>query len=84
MAKIVELFYPENDPIYKCLADNIAYHRFRGDAKEPEKLNLFVGKYADLKAKVEKIEMGLKKKREGVAKASKGGKVAPSPKTAAS
>jgi hypothetical protein len=84
MVKIVELFYPENDPIYKCLADNIAYHRFRADAKEPEKLNLFVGKYADLKAKVEKIEMGLKKKREGVAKASKGGKVAPSPKTAAS
>lgn len=82
MAKMVELAYPENDPIYKCLVDNIAYHRFRGDAKEPEKLNLFVGKYADLKAKVEKIEIGLSKKRQGVAKASKGDKVAHSPKPA--
>ena len=82
MAKMVELAYPENDPIYKCLIDNIAYHRFRGDAKEPEKLNLFVGKYADLKAKVEKIEMGLRKKRQGVAKTSKGDEAANSPKAA--
>ena len=82
MAKIVELSYPENDPIYKCLVDNIAYHRFRGDAKEPETLNLFLGKYADLKAKVDHKEMGLRKKRQEATQASKGGKVAPSPKTA--
>jgi hypothetical protein len=84
MAMIIHLSYPENDPIYKCLVESIAYHRIRGDTKEPEKLNLFLGKYADLKAEVEKSEMGLKKKREGVAKASKGGKVAPSPKKAVS
>ncbi|KAG9198753.1 hypothetical protein G6514_009617 [Epicoccum nigrum] len=62
MSKMVELAYPENDPIYKCLADNIAYHRYRGDAKEPETLNLFLGKHADLKDRVKKMEMGLRKK----------------------
>jgi hypothetical protein len=83
MSKMVELAYPENDPIYKCLADNIAYHRYRGEAKEPETLNLFLGKHADLKDRVKKMEMDLRKKRQGRTQNSKGDKAAHIPKTSA-
>lgn len=77
MSKVAILAYPENDPIYDCLASNLASMRGRNIVKKPETLELLLDKYPQLKAKVTEIEDRMHSTRhasEKVEKVEKGKK----------
>lgn len=65
MSKVAALAYPENDPIYDCLANNLATFRMRNTVKKPAELEAFLKKHADLKTRVEKIEERMRKELNG-------------------
>ncbi|KAF2686019.1 hypothetical protein K458DRAFT_416387 [Lentithecium fluviatile CBS 122367] len=56
MGTIATLAYPGNDPIYDCLANNIANQRKRGTVSDPEGLKAFLDLHPTLMHKVEAIE----------------------------
>jgi hypothetical protein len=68
--KIATLAYPENDPLYDCLANNLANLHARNASKNPAEFETLLNKHTSLKARVEKIEERIRRKQEG-AKAPK-------------
>ncbi|KAF2249367.1 hypothetical protein BU26DRAFT_565018 [Trematosphaeria pertusa] len=56
MALIDEHAYPENDPIFDCLVNNIANQRQRGTLPHAEQFDEFLTKHAKLAAAIKKIE----------------------------
>jgi len=60
--KIAALAYLENDPLYDCLANNLANLRARKASKDPAELEALLQKHTGLKARVEKIEERMRKK----------------------
>ncbi|KAF3040565.1 hypothetical protein E8E11_000063 [Didymella keratinophila] len=62
--KIAALAYPENDPLYDCLANNLANLRARKASKNSAELEALLQKHTGLKARVEKIEERMRKKQE--------------------
>ncbi|KAL1797588.1 hypothetical protein ACET3X_004194 [Alternaria dauci] len=59
MDLVCQLAYPENDPIFDCLANNLVNQKKVGNAKGTADLEKLVTKYALLKEKVDKIEKRL-------------------------
>ncbi|KAJ4374645.1 hypothetical protein N0V86_007518 [Didymella sp. IMI 355093] len=72
--KIATLAYPENDPLYDCLANNLASLRARKAIKNPAEFEALLTNHTSLKGGVDKIEERMRKKQEG-AQAPKGPKV---------
>ncbi|KAF2994360.1 hypothetical protein E8E13_001122 [Curvularia kusanoi] len=68
MSKIAALAYPENDPIYDCLTNNLATQRMHGTCKKPAELEALLEKYPGLKKDVEKDEARIRSKQQGHAK----------------
>lgn len=64
--KIAALAYPENDPLYDCLANNLANLRTRNAVEKPAELEALLKKHTGLKARVEKIEERMRKKQDGM------------------
>lgn len=64
--KIAAIAYPENDPLYDCLANNLANLRTRNAVEKPAELEALLKKHTGLKARVEKIEERMRKKQEGM------------------
>ncbi|KAJ8117523.1 hypothetical protein OPT61_g1280 [Boeremia exigua] len=64
LAKVVAVAYPENDPIYDCLANNLANLRLRKTVNNPAEVEALFQKNKGLKAKVEKIEERMSRKKE--------------------
>ncbi|KAG9190863.1 hypothetical protein G6011_08951 [Alternaria panax] len=56
MDLVCQLAYPDNDPVFDCLANNLVNQKKVGNAKGAADLEKLVAKYALLKEKVEKIE----------------------------
>ncbi|KAF3040723.1 hypothetical protein E8E12_007294 [Didymella heteroderae] len=71
--KIAALACPGNDPLYNCLANNLADHRVRKAIKNSPELEALLQKYTGLQNRVQKIEERMRKKQEG-AKTPKGSK----------
>lgn len=65
LAKAAASAFPENDPVYDCLAHNLAILRLRGAVKSPAELNAFLEKHTGLRAKVERIGERMRGKRNG-------------------
>lgn len=63
-SKVVALSYPENDPIYDCLANNLANLRRHHGTEKSAELEAFLQKHTDLKSRVEKIEGRLRKRQD--------------------
>lgn len=65
--KIAALAYPENDPLFDCLANNLANLRARKAIKNAAEFEALLKKHVGLNARVEKIEerMRMRKKQEG-------------------
>ncbi|KAF9690759.1 hypothetical protein EKO04_011232 [Ascochyta lentis] len=74
LSKVAALVCPENDPIYDCLANNLANLRVRNTAKKPAELEALLDKYPGLKARVEKIGERMHMKQRS-AQGAKGMKV---------
>ena len=74
LSRIVTLAFPENDPIYDCLANNLATLRMRKAVEKPAELGAFLKKHAGLEVKVGKIEERMRKRQDG-AKPAEGPKV---------
>jgi hypothetical protein len=72
MALICELAYPENDPIFDCLANNLVNQQMMKNSRQPEDLETLLTKYPRLQAKMVKIERRVKDSR--AADKRKGGK----------
>lgn len=60
--KIAAAAYPENDPIYDCLANNLANLRLHGNLQNQAAIKALLQHSEDLKARVEKIEERMRKK----------------------
>lgn len=71
--KIATLSYPENDPLYDCLVNNLANLRAHNAMKNPTEIEALLKKHTGLKARVEKAEESIRKKHDG-AKGLKGTK----------
>ncbi|KAF1833467.1 hypothetical protein BDW02DRAFT_527609, partial [Decorospora gaudefroyi] len=56
MDTICELAYPENDPVFECLANNIVNQKRIGAHKDTAGLEKLLAKHALLKQKMEQIE----------------------------
>ncbi|KAJ4993597.1 hypothetical protein SVAN01_00651 [Stagonosporopsis vannaccii] len=65
LSKIAAAAYPENDPIYDCLANNLANLRLRGTAQNPAAIEELLQRNDGLKTKVENIEERMRKKHDG-------------------
>ncbi|UPX12715.1 uncharacterized protein EKO05_0003254 [Ascochyta rabiei] len=65
LSKVAAAAYPENDPIYDCLTNNLANLRTRTTVKEPAKLKELLDAYPGLKTCVEKIGERMHKKQRG-------------------
>lgn len=65
LSKVAAAAYPGNDPIYDCLANNLANSRLRKAVKNSAALDALLQSNEDLKIKVEKIEARMRKKRDG-------------------
>lgn len=63
-ALVCDLAYPENDPIFECLANNLVNQLIR-KTKKPEDLTALLSKHDNLKQKMEEIEQRRSKKRTG-------------------
>jgi hypothetical protein len=72
MSLICELAYPSNDPIFDCLANNLANHHLSKTTKKPADLEPLLAKYPHLAYKMAKIERRIKDSRDGDKR--KGGK----------
>lgn len=79
MSLVAELAYPDNDPIFDCMAHNLASMRVRGTMSKELDATL-LGKYANLKDKIEKIEKRMIDKRKSDAKKAAGTKKSSLPK----
>jgi hypothetical protein len=56
MDLVCQLAYPENDPIFDCLGNNLVNQKKVGNAKAVADLEKLLAKHVLLKAKIEKIE----------------------------
>lgn len=74
LSKVALVAFPTNDPVYDCLANNLATMLMRNTAKKPEELKMFLDKFPDLKTKVEKIKERAMNGRHGSEKGAKGAK----------
>ncbi|KAH6633710.1 hypothetical protein C7974DRAFT_453215 [Boeremia exigua] len=74
LRKVVAAAYPDNDPIYDCLANNLANLRLRKTIENPAELEALLQQNEGLKIKVEKIEERMRQKQNG-AKPAKAPKV---------
>jgi hypothetical protein len=72
MSLICDLAYPENDPIFDCLANNLVNQQMSKAPKKPEDLETLLTKCPRLQAKMMKIERRVKYSR--AADKRKGGK----------
>ncbi|RYN74184.1 hypothetical protein AA0117_g7143 [Alternaria alternata] len=59
MDLVCQLAYPDNDPIFDCLANNLVNRKKVGNDKGAAELEKLLAKYALLKDKVDKIEKRL-------------------------
>ncbi|KAJ4333867.1 hypothetical protein N0V95_009322 [Ascochyta clinopodiicola] len=65
LSKVAAVAYPENDPIYDCLANNLANLRTRNTVKEPTQLEALLDTFPGLKSRVDKIGEHMLKKQRG-------------------
>jgi hypothetical protein len=56
MDLVCQLAYPDNDPVFDCLANNLVNQKKVGNATGAADLEKLVAKYALLKDKVNQIE----------------------------
>ncbi|KAF1843134.1 uncharacterized protein K460DRAFT_340925 [Cucurbitaria berberidis CBS 394.84] len=63
MGLVCDLAYAENDPIFECLANNLASQVKRQTVQKPEELAALLAKHETLKTKMEEIEKRIAKKR---------------------
>jgi hypothetical protein len=56
MDLVCQLAYPENDPIFDCLGNNLVNQKKVGNAKVVADLEKLLSKHVLLKAKIEKVE----------------------------
>ncbi|CAO2653154.1 Nn.00g025650.m01.CDS01 [Neocucurbitaria sp. VM-36] len=62
---VCDLAYPENDPIFECLANKLVNESVRKAVKKPGELAAFLAKHDDLRERMEQIERRLTMKRKG-------------------
>lgn len=74
LSKVATVAYPENDPIYDCLANNLANSRLQDTVGNPAAMEALLLNNEGLKIKVEKIEDRMRKRQDS-AKRTKGSKV---------
>ncbi|KAF2125704.1 hypothetical protein P153DRAFT_369716 [Dothidotthia symphoricarpi CBS 119687] len=67
---VADLAYPENDPIFECLANNLVNMRVR--SAMPKGLEALLEKHAHLRGKMEKIEKRMMDKRRAEPKKVEG------------
>lgn len=63
MSTICELAYPDNDPIFECLANNLVNQQLSNAARAPEELEKLQAKFPILKVKMESIGQRVKNNR---------------------
>jgi hypothetical protein len=56
MELIAALFHPDNDPIFDCLANNIASQRRNDNVVDPNAMQTFLQKYPALAHRIDQIE----------------------------
>ncbi|KAJ4319511.1 hypothetical protein N0V94_003845 [Neodidymelliopsis sp. IMI 364377] len=65
LSKVATLAYPENDPIYDCLANNLAKLRTSHGLEDTAELQALLEEHSGLKARVHKIEERMRSSRHG-------------------
>lgn len=65
MSKVATLAYPENDPIYDCLINNLANLRMHNAFQKHVELEAFLEKHTSIKSRVEKIQERMRKQQFG-------------------
>ncbi|KAF1935007.1 hypothetical protein EJ02DRAFT_507269 [Clathrospora elynae] len=62
MDMVCELAYPENDPVFECLANNLVNQSKTKNVKDPAQLEALVAKHANLKENMAGIEKRISSK----------------------
>jgi hypothetical protein len=66
LSRVATLAYPENDPIYDCLANNLAKLRTSHSSEDTAELETLLEEHSSLKTRVHKIEERMRNTRHGL------------------